>query len=373
MGTNSALNLYNPKVNKFKSVTAHWDGYYSYAGMQLLCRYRNLKDVITLVNEGAISSYGAPLSLVGITPEIIQNMSGNRDERFELNGFTTHYYDDKASVVDGVELFKFLKKNPNCYDYCYIDGWWYVSRREKGKVKLVPLTYDLCGYKHDGNGCSTLTSLDIVVHNIDTDEAFTYDYFALNAKQFQSRRDILMPAILKIRRIANELAGQLEPRMYNGMLQNYLAAEKQADDREDTHFEVVHSIQEAPWVQIPNALYIRRVHYRCPEYYIVQSKMQILRHLWKFGVQLMFDVTARGTIVGKYCRINIPEFEENPALIREVLGITNKDVVSLYGLHWLPIQKGTDCKIWTGEQYAKIITACDKVIEEKHPPIEFRV
>ena len=371
MGTNSALNLYNPKVNKFKSVSAHWDGYYSYAGMQLLCRYRNLKDVITLVNEGAISSYGAPLSLVGITPEIIQNMSGNRDERFELNGFTTHY-GDKASVVDGAELIKSLKKYPNCYDYCYIDGWWYVSRREKGKAKLVPLTYDLCGYKHDGNGCSTLTSLDIVVHNIDTDEAFTYDYFALNAKQFQSRRDILMPSILKIRRIANELAGQLEPRMYNGMLQNYLAAEKQADDREDTHFEVVHSIQEAPWVQIPNALYIRRVHYRCPEYYIVQSKMHILRHLWKFGVQLMFDVTARGTIVGKYCRINIPEFEENPALIREVLGITNNDFVTLYGLHWLQL-KGADCKIWTVEQYNKIIHACDRVIEEKHPPIEFRV
>ena len=85
----------------------------------------------------------------------------------------------------------------------------------------------------------------------------------------------------------------------------------------------------------------------------------------------MFDVTARGTIVGKYCRINIPEFEENPALIREVLGITNNDFVTLYGLHWLPL-KGADCKIWTVEQYNKIIHACDKVIREKHPSIDYK-
>ena len=380
MSTNSTINLYNPKVDKFKQVFAHWDGYYAWAGMQLLWHYRNLDDVTKLVKYGSISTYGAPLWNVGITPELLNSpamfkinkqkaLNGedydSASALFVLKDFTSHYYNESAVVMRGAEFREHLKRYDGSYDYCYINNWWYVSEKVNGKPTLVPLTYGLCEYLKSSGGM--LCTLDIVVRDADKGSVFTYDYFNFNLSKFEHRTEVMEPSIRLINKVAKEVSKDILSVGYNGM-RGRIVQEYKTMNRGRNKCGTSTGIKEAPWLNVPDALYLWEESYRGNEYTLLQSTMDIVSNMWSAGVQLLFNVSESTGGVAVYCRINLPEFEELDDTLLKILSISKKDIVVIDGLHWLDLM----AKPWTQANYTAFVEECDRRIKEKHPNIELK-
>lgn len=375
MSTNSTINKYYSKTNSFKQRYAHWDGYYEWAGMMLMRYYRNPNDVEKLIQGGDVSTYGAPLEHIGIMPEIVQSekMYALQTQRtpkgavqtgrllFELDGYTKHYYGAASENKTSVEMCAHLKKYPHYYDYCYINDWWYVSEKVKGVPKLVPLTYDMCGYTSQERSHG-LSSLDIVVRDADTGLAFTYDYFEYNTPAYKTKGALFMPSVRLINRVAKELNDVITNlNGYRGMLKHIADAWCKEYKRYDCSIKT--AIKEAPWLQIENAVYLAHDNCGTPNYAFLQAPMSVIQDVCSAGVQIMLNVAKNKQTIDAYCRINVPEFEDKVLICNAATKLTAKDFVCIDGLQWVKVSN----RLWTQDEYKAFIRTCDEQIRAKHP------
>lgn len=375
MSTNSTISIYNSKTKKFQYQTAHWDGYYEWAGMMLLRYYRKLVDADDLLQSGAISAYGAPLWHIGITPEIVQSdkmyeihtqkiphgVEQYGKLRFEVDGYTRYYFGEPSITKTEEEMRTHLKKYTHGYDYCYINGWWYVSEKVKGVPKLVPLTYDMCGYTSQERSHG-LCALDIVVRDADTRRAFTYDYFEYNMSTYKTKSALLLPSVRLINKVAKGLTDTITNLGgYSGMLKHIANTWCKENKRYDGR--VTTAIKEAPWLPIDNAVYLVHDYCNAPCYAFLQAPMTVIRDVCSAGVQIMFDVSANKQTIDVYCRINVPEFEDKSLICSAVPKLTDKDFARIDGLQWVKVSN----RLWSQDEYKAFIKACDEQIRAKHP------
>lgn len=370
MSTNSALYLYKPEGDKFKELYGHWDGYYAWTGLYLIWKYRNLQDVLRLFSYGNVSSYGAPLWNIGITP---QESNNKMMSTVKMECFTQHYCNEPVIEVDGKKVREHMEKIFGYYEYYYFNNWWYVSKKENGKLVLVPVTYKLCEYLPNSSSGGNLCTIDIVVRNAETQRVFTYDYFTLNAAKYgHQRKCVEGPAVRIINRVAKELcmACANENYSYNNMLQKIGKAILVVNKSNKDVIKLSNKISELPQLKINNEdiTYICQKDYDGTHYSILQGNMPIVSNMWSAGVQILCDISENKTTCKLYCRINIPEFENVNEQLLNLLGITEKDIVTIDGLRWV---KYTN-KLWTQAQYTQFINACDEIIKKNHPVIAIK-
>lgn len=381
MSTNSTINVYDPQRKEFKQLYAHWDGYYEWAGLMLLRYYRQATAVSKLLASGAVSSYGAPLWHLGITPEIVQsnklydikmrNDGLNKETvgklLFEINGYNVHYFNEPCTKISAPKMLANLQKCTHAYDYCYINDWWYVSENIKGTPKLIPLTYALCGYtsakrSHNNN------ILDIVVRDVDTGKAFTYDYYTYNENKFESARELQMPSVRLINKIALELVSEIKYYGgYRGMLRHI--ANDGCNKSMRYGCVVTDTVSEAPWLQLQQTCYFKSDMCGTPHYAVLQAPMPIITDVCSAGVQLMVNVSAKAKNMDLYCRINVPEFESTNLLCSVCKKLVPDDFVRIDGVHWVKVSS----KLWSQAEYKAFIDACDAVIKERHSVIPLEI
>lgn len=109
MSTNCTIAYYDEKNKRYRTIYSHFDGYYNYTGKILLENYKNLNDVVKLINLGNLSQ---------IKPEL-----------------------DKCLKLK--ETFNQSEKPNRLYNYLFKDGRWLCFNKIGDYyLKMESLTYE---------------------------------------------------------------------------------------------------------------------------------------------------------------------------------------------------------------------------------------
>lgn len=206
------------------------------------------------------------------------------------------------------------------------------------------------------------------MRDADTGTAFTYDYYTYNETEFESARELQMPSVRLINKIALELVSKIKYYGgYRGMLRQIAKEGCNKSMRYDC--VVTDKISEAPWLQLQQTCYFKSDMCGTPYYDVLQAPMSIITDVCSAGVQLMVNVSAKAQNIDLYCRINVPEFESTNLLCSVCKKLVPDDFIRIDGLHWVKVSS----KLWSQAEYKAFIDACDEVIKERYPLIPLEI
>lgn len=362
MSTNSEVYLYIPEEDSFAHLYAHWDGYYEYAGMQLLRNYCTLSDVQKLFEYGHISNYGVCLSKIGITPEKLKknlkNAAMKKERWCRVDSFSAHYI-DSVKPSDKIKRTELLKKWEKCvptYVYVFINDRWYIPKIEYKQLVFEVLTYGKCKYFRHSNGTGGIfNTVDVVVRYSNTGTVYTYNY--VKANKF-ALADYTTPAVTLINKLADEVEMKISKRGDLAHLGDVYKQMQKSALTQYSKMSVVSKIKEIQRATKDNESFLceETEWNRSSIYTIISGDMSFVANAWSYGVQLLCNVDAKQKTRTYYCRINLPEFEIANATMLNILGLKLSDLVVIDGFRWVKVSRS----LWTQTQYKQFVQACDE-------------